>query len=163
MMQPPVIAALIAGGTAIVAPIVTFIVTKAYEHRSLEVIDPRRRRVTGEWAGTAHQAMGPDGTPFDADIMFTLHAQKKLLTGEGRYHARYAGSDIDLHFRLTGGFIQRDFVRMDYDTMREGEIQFGSVLCELSADCAHLTGRFQGYGVMTQSLVYGTLDLHKVQ
>jgi len=85
---PVVVAALIAGGVAMTSPIITFIVTKAYEKRFLERMPKgRQKALTGKWSGVGYQEIGPDGQPLDAKLSLDLIANGKTVTGTGERFA----------------------------------------------------------------------------
>lgn len=158
-MEASVIPAFVSGGFAVVAPIVTFIATKAYETRFLDHISPgRRKALVGTWEGIAHQELGPDGKPVDLKATFTFTTSRKLVIGEGTYRLP---DDSQARFRFSGGFLHDRFLRFNYTSAEDGVIQFGSVILELSSDAKEFRGRFQGFGVRSQRMVYGDVVLRK--
>ena len=158
-MEAPVIAALVSGGFAIVAPIVTFIGTKAYETRFLDHISPgRRKALVGTWEGVAQQEFGPDGKPVNLKATMTFTTSRKLVIGEGTYRLP---DDSQARFRFSGGFLHDRFLRFNYTSAEAGVIQFGSIILELSPDAKEFRGRFQGFGVQTKRMVYGDVVLRK--
>ena len=162
-METPIIVALIAGGFAVVAPIVTFVITRSYENRFLQPISSRRAgALVGTWEGDAHQEFGADGQPFDAKVTFKFTVTGKKIQGQGIYRMRDGAQDIITTFIFSGGFLHERFIRFDYNPEAADTVQFGSIILELSNDAKSLKGRYLGYGVRTNGLVYGTVDLKKV-
>jgi hypothetical protein len=162
-MEAPVIAAWITGGFTIVAPIITFIATKAYQNRFLLTISPdRRRAIEGTWKGIAKQAYGPTPEPFEAQVTLDLSTGRTRIKGTGHFVTRFGTDDFDWEFRLTGGFLHDRFLRFNYNTVSRNVVQFGSIILQLHANSKRLTGLYQGYGVISENLVHGTLELRKV-
>jgi hypothetical protein len=162
-MQTPIIVALIAGGFAIIAPIVTFIVTRSYENRFLQPVSSNRvAALVGSWEGTTHQECGPGGKPDDAKVSFKLALAGKKLRGQGIFRTCVGAEEVVITFHLSGGFLHDRFLRFDYNPEASETVQFGSIIVELSNDAKKLTGRYMGYGAFTNALVYGTVCVTKM-
>src|SRR4051812_20744640 len=51
--------------------------------------------------------------------------------------------------------------RKALDGKWQGTLQFGSMMLELTPDGQELKGRFVAYGVLSQRLIYGSIELTK--
>ena len=159
---PVVVAALIAGGVAMTSPIITFIVTKAYEKRFLERMPKgRQKALTGKWSGVGYQEIGPDGQPLDAKLSLDLIANGKTVTGTGDYTFRLRGTDYHIRIVLDGGFFHDRFLKLDYKNADNTAVQFGAIITELSSEGRTLRGYYVGYGAISERPVCGTLEVQK--
>ncbi len=161
-MDTTIIAALIGGAFALLAPIITVALSKAHERRAFEKIsEDRRAALAGKWTGIAHQEVGPKGKPLDIAITLELGADKKIVTGTLHFRAKIGGSEFHRTFHLTGGFIHQRFLMIRYSNTESTVVEFGNMTFELSADSKTLRGRYLGYGALSERLVYGELSLCK--
>lgn len=90
-------------------------------------------------------------------------ATKKNVTGTGDYFFKYDNKDQKAKFKYSGGFLHDRFLLFEYINIDPSVIQLGSMLFELSNDGKTLEGRFQGYGVKTKGIVWGTVTLEKIE
>jgi hypothetical protein len=161
-METTLIKEIIAGAVAIVAPVVTFIATRAYENRFLQPISSERARaLIGTWAGDVLQDHGPDGAPLPGKANFKFSIVGKKIQGYRIYRASYGGEEFTSTFVSSGGFLHDRFIRFNYNSEVSGVVQFGSIILEMSNDTKSLEGRFLGFGVVTNGLVFGTLRMKK--
>jgi hypothetical protein len=86
---------------------------------------------------------------------FDLQYENKMLRGTGWFISSTGRKE----FLVNGEFYDENYVRLTYDSRREGVKQYGVALLRLSADCTRLTGQFVGYGVNTEEIISGYLQL----
>ena len=161
-MYAPIVAAVITGVCAIVGPIITFLVTRAYTGPGGDTLDKARQKaLNGKWQGTFHQEVGPDGKPVSGDYSLQLTASSRVVRGEGSTHLQLGGKNLEAKFRIVGGLLYTRVFRFAYDNVDETAIHLGSMMLELSDDGRSLRGRFIAYGMVSQRLVYGTIEFKK--
>ena len=160
-MDPKIVAAIISGAFAVVAPILTLILKQYFDNRSkLPIPSGRREAITGRWQGMAHQEQGPQG-PFDFPLTVELTAGRKILSGVLTIRYEIDGRQEQAQFNVSGGFFHGSFLQLNYTPRDRATIQFGSVTALLDAAGKRLEGRFSGYGKITQTVVSGTVTLQK--
>lgn len=158
IMAPEVIAAIITGAVALIAPIATYFATIAYERRSIQKISGRRKSIVGNWRGNIKQSL--KGAPVTIDIEMGFTAGNKIIEGNCRFLSPLDNRTTNLKF--TGGFYHERFIKFDYKNEDEGVIQFGSSIIDLSADGRTMTGSYVGYGAGTNEIVTGNVILNRV-
>lgn len=156
-------AAIIAGIFAIIAPILTYIFTKFYDNRDLLVISQNRKAaLNGAWHGKIFQAEGIRGQPVQYPFNIDLSVNKKEVHGIGKVNFPISKTETHVfNVSLLGGFLHDRFLKLDYKNTNPAEMQFGSLILNLSSDGKKLSGRFLGYGAKTEKLVFGELTLEK--
>jgi hypothetical protein len=130
--------------------------------RPLPYLSNRVMALDGAWKGEAHQAFGPDGKPFTAEVLLQFDAKSPNISAKGIFRFSDNGRLVDQKFDCAGGFLLDRFLRFEYDTSEKGAIQFGSIILELEPNATELRGRYQGYGVRTKDIVHGSLLVRKV-
>jgi hypothetical protein len=161
-MDSQVATAVIGGVFGVVTPIATYIGTHAYKNRSLlRLPEGRRKALDGSWRGTLHQEVGPDGKPIDAEYALQLSASRRVVRGEAHSRFWVKKQHHEARFVLEGGLLYERFFRFTYDSADRKALHFGVMMLELGADGRSLRGRFVAYGMLSQRLVYGSIDLEK--
>lgn len=156
-MEPVIVAAIISGSVAILAPIITYVVTRMYDNRELRQIKGRQKAISGTWHGTIAQEI--DGNLANINLSITFTAGKKIVEGIAEFISPMTGLPVKLNF--TGGFHNDYFIKFDYTNPDETVIQFGSCIVRLSDDGKTLKGKYVGYGANTNQIVNGIVDLKK--
>ena len=157
-MQSDVVAAIITASVALVAPVLTLVFKQAYDRRTLGNIKGRRKAVIGTWKGTISQEINHKLTDFNLEIIFT--AGKKIVQGDAAFISPTNNELTKLKF--IGGFYHDKFIKFEYKNPDELIIQFGSSILDLSADGRSLTGKFIGYGSVTNMIINGEVTLKRV-
>jgi len=157
-MQPEVVAAIITGGVAVLAPIITLVFKQIYDRRSLGNIKGRRKAVIGTWSGSIVQEIDSNVVSFNLEITFS--AGKKIVQGDASFISPTNNQLTKLKF--IGGFLHERFIKFEYKNPDESIIQFGSSILDLSSDGKTLNGKFIGYGSATNRIVNGEVMLKRV-
>lgn len=156
----PVQAAIITGSCAVGSALLTVVFTRLWEQRDFQIISqPRRKTLSGAWAGTYDQEVGPEG-PFRGDITLLLVTKRKIVTGECTIKAPLRPSPFTSSFAVNGGYYHDRFLSLEYRNPHAATVHFGSLLLELTAR-GTLRGRYLGFGAVTEKLVYGTIELSR--
>jgi hypothetical protein len=162
-MNPIITGALITGSSTILAALLTFLLTRVYDSRSLKILSKERRNtLNGLWQGKVTQEMGSRGF-VDYPVTFEIKAQRKSVISKSTIIYHDDPYNQAVIFEMQGGFLHNRFLKLDYNSSsNRGAVHFGTTIHELSADGKQLNGRFVGFGLETQSLVAGTINLRKV-
>ncbi len=162
-MEVPIVAAIIGGVCTIVSPFMTLLIRQHLENRSkLPISSVRRRAIDGCWKGIAQQYQGPDEDPIIFAVTMTLSAGPKRISGTLIIDIDYQGKTEKILCNVSGGFFYERFLKLSYTPSDEMTIQFGSVVLQLDAGGQSLQGKYSGYGKLTNSTVFGTLELKKI-
>lgn len=154
-MDAQIVAAIIAGGVAIVSPFLTYAITRAKDHKILGRVKGQRKAVIGLWKGQIGQPFNSE--VIASDIEITFKAASKLVEGDAQL--MYARDHSLMHLKFNGGFFYERFIRFDYHNQDDVVLQFGGAILELSADGKTMTGKFCGYGSKTGAIVSGDVQL----
>lgn len=155
-MSPQLVAGLVTGGCALVVPVITFVLTKAYEGRFFEpMARSRREALAGKWRGRLDQA------PISGDLEVELDVASKRVHGKAHLTLDFEGKERFITLSLTGGFLHDQFLKLDYKNTNPGTIQFGSIILELAAEPRTMEGEYAGYGSLNRRIVSGKIMLTK--
>jgi hypothetical protein len=160
-MSPTIVAAIIAGSVAIIAPIITLLIKEWIEQKPFSKISGRQKALIGMWRGSLKQAIVREGTPAEMEITIKFIAKgKKILGSTTLTPPGFAQRELG----FIGGFLHEQFVKLDYSNPDPTIMQFGCYVARLDVteDQKVLDGRFVGYGPDTKEVVYGTALLKKV-
>jgi hypothetical protein len=159
-MSPTIVAAIIAGVVAIVAPIITLVAKEILEQKPFSPVTGRRKALVGKWHGILKEAKGPGGKPLEVDLTFEFTKHRKRILGRTTFTLPgRATRTLD----FTGGFLHEQFLKLDYNNPDPTVMQFGCYVAKLitTDDQKVLDGRFVGYGPDTGDIVHGTAVLNK--
>lgn len=155
-MDSEIIAASILGTATVVAAVLPLL----RENLKWAPISAKRRKlVCGSWRGVTHQAVGPDGSPMDVEIITEISTSWRRL----KTHTRIRGGGIELKSTARGGFVWGDYLVATYKNINPNLVNFGTVLLRLHADGRHLSGRMIGYGTKSERIIHGEMELEKVE
>lgn len=149
---------------AVVSGMVGATFRKLWDERDLLVIEAgRKEALTGAWNGHFEQNLGPGGeTPLHGSILLELvRPTRKLVKGNATFTAVIDGKHLPATIHFEGGFRNDRFAALNYVNMDKATVHFGHFLLELSPDGRKLTGKFLGYGFISETLVEGTVELTK--
>lgn len=156
-----VIAAWIAGGFAIVAPIIVYFAKRSADTLFYERIpNDRRTAIKGRWSGTMRQNFRGQPVTYPGDLKLEVH--RRTLRGQLHVVLRTAGETFEPTFNLTGGFLHDRFARLEYASEAKGSVHFGSMILELSPTGTELKGNFVAFGAYSQEIVSGVIQLTKI-
>lgn len=161
-MNPTIIASIIAAASTVLTPLITFFVIRAYDNKSLSIISKdRKKTLIGMWSGLAVQDMDTRGE-IEYPLTVKISASSKIVEAKTRimYHDDIHNPVVE--FIVKGGFSYERFLKLDYYSENRGAVHFGSMVLELSADAKELNGKFVGYGLRSQYIVTGKIQLRKV-
>jgi hypothetical protein len=156
-MQSEVTAALITGIIAIISPLTTYFLTRAYDRRELGKIEGRRKAIIGAWKGDITQTFLGETSQITIEMAFT--AGKKII--EGHANLIHPVTSELTRLKFTGGFYHDRFIKFDYKNENETIMQFGSAVVDLSSDGKTLNGKYVGYGSKTNQIVSGDVCLKR--
>ena len=157
-MNPTIIAAIIAGAVAIVAPLIALFAKDYLAQKPLGRVIGRRKALVGKWKGSLKEEAGIGGSPLEIEVTVEFTKQGKRILGSAMLTR--PGS-APRHLAFIGGFFHDQFVKLEYTNPDPTIIQFGSYVAKLAADPRILEGRFVGYGPATDAIVHGTATLEK--
>lgn len=161
-METPIVVAIIASATALVAPVVTFIVTRAYEGKFLQPLSASRiAAVQGKWVGEALQTGANSSASIPASVIANIHVKNKKLLGKVSFRIKHENIENEGEFDISGGFLYERFLRLEYNPQGNSGIRFGSIVMELTENDERLAGRYVGYGAYSNEIVTGSLSLAK--
>lgn len=133
---------------------------------SLKVHDWRRTKLVGRWEGAFHEPDYPGGAlSFEAEMDF--ESVKGPLLGRARLRTRLRGGhrggprSVDMSFDLIGAFRHSNFLKLEYQSRDAGVVQFGTMILTLNAEGSQLSGKFVGYGSVSEAIVSGVGVLTK--
>lgn len=167
-MDQTLLVTLISGMATIVAAVVGAVVAHVLDQRlhypRLGV--ERRAALEGKWTGLIHQRRG---IARDITTAWQLKTKTRRIQGKATIQAKSIrdGSTFTMCLTINGGLLHDRFLKAEYTgsyegSRRDGVIQFGYIILELSMDGRALTGRFLGLGPITEELIEGTIGLKKV-
>ena len=160
-LDPTVVAAIIGGAAAIIAPLLAVIVTKVINEGKFNGIsEERRKTLAGTWRGEMKQ-LRPDGA-LVAEVSITLAATRHIVSGSGQIQYSSNGQNKFVAFEMKGGFQHDRFLELTYKNSRESARQFGSIMLELDYEGQSFTGKFVGFGAETKRIVAGEVELKKI-
>lgn len=127
-------------------------------------VSERQRAMQGTWKGEARQEIGPGGLAFDAEAFATFTLTNNSLSGslEYRFTNPLNHKPVVLNFSVSGSFLFERFVRLEYANIHKQYVQFGSIIFELEPNAQKIHGRFLGYGAESKNMVYGSMQLSKI-
>ncbi len=161
-MEAPIIAAIIASVTAIVAPVVTFVATKYIESlRFKRLAGNRRHAITGKWRGIVSEDKGAKTKPIDLEISFELRASARTITGTCEIAFVWEGSPQRAQFDVTGGFRHDRFLELSFTSQGHELVAFGSILIELDLLGQRMSGKCVGFSPRRAEIIKGTVDVTK--
>jgi hypothetical protein len=167
-MDTSIKVAIISGLFALLAPIITYVVTKELEDRYFEQMPyERQNALSGRWEGMMYQEVGFDGerleVPMEIPIDIEATVSGRRLEGVSKVKFPLPNGETDTSLvNFTGGFLHDRFIKIDYKNSNLATIQFGSMILELNSRGNMLSGRFLGYGDFTEVLVFGKVKCQKV-
>src|SRR2546423_14769182 len=107
-MNPTIVAAIIAGAVAIVAPLITLVVKEILEQKPFSPVTGRRKALVGKWHGVLKEVNGPGGKPLEVDITFEFTKHRKRILGCATFTLPgLATRTLD----FTGGFFHEQFLK----------------------------------------------------
>lgn len=168
-MDPTILAAVIGGLCALIAPILTYVLTRFFDNRhKLPISSSYRIALNSKWSGTVCQEQGPGNKPFDFPVFARINTTGKTIAGSATIHVdasifedtESSGiEEIEISFR--GGFEHSLFLHINWIGVDSRQIQFGSTILELDALGERLSGRFVAYGGHMRQIVSGTMHLQR--
>lgn len=176
-MSAPVIASIVGGVCTILASVLTVYVKRYIDERDThQLSNARQRQVEGRWSGAFLQrpadeepaASNAASDPAsetrterlgEHDAEFDLQYENRTVRGTGWFVSSTGRKD----FLVTGHFHDENHVQLSYSSRRDGVKQYGVALLRLSADCTTLTGQFIGYGVNTEEIISGRIQLENAR
>lgn len=158
-MQTTIIVAIIGGFCTILSPILTLLFKSYLENRQFISLSANRRKaIYGLWKGKTIQNRGPQGQPIEAELTLNLMPKKRLVKGE----AEVRWQQITMRINVEGGFYNDFFIRLNYHSADEAQLNFGVLFLKLSANSKILKGKLIGYGSESEALIDGETVLNKV-
>ena len=157
-MDSTLLAGLIGGACTMGAPIVTLLIKKQLDQQDLPRVSAERRSaIAGTWTGTVHQDSEENRPEASFRITMQLTIKGKLIIGRGDF------DNENRHISVTcrGGFLEASYIKIDYRDKNPEVVRYGTAVGNLSAEANRLTGKFLGYGTITEGLVTGHFELHK--
>ena len=122
----------------------------------------RAHLFAGTWMGTYHQAEGPEGVPVDGSVQLVFEKPDRILTGIGTLaFKRSDGTVFNLNIKFHGGFLHNRFLKLEYENVDTGAVQFGTFVAELSPDGRRISGKYVGYGAQSERIVTGTATISR--
>src|SRR5258708_30229568 len=147
--NPAITVALIAGAFAIVAPIVTYFVTRTADTYLFQPIpNDRRVAIEGRWTGTIEQEFRGHHVAYPCELQLEVHGS--TLRGTLHESMKDGSETFEATFDMTGGFYHDRFTRLEYAAKSKSSIHFGSMILELSPDATTLKGNFVAFGAYSQ-------------
>jgi hypothetical protein len=154
--------ALITGAFAIVAPIITYLVTRTGETYLFEPVShDRRAAIEGNWSGTVQQEFRGHEVTYPCELQLKVHG--KTLQGLLHLNLKDAGQTFETWFDMSGGFIHDRFARLEYASTAKGSVWFGAMILELSPAATELKGNFVAFGAHSQRIVSGPIQFVKAR
>ena len=130
--------------------------------------DERKAKLVGRWRGTFAQPEYPGGAlNVSTVIEFTFRDDR--IVGHARVAAhltemhRGGPREVNIDLDLVGEFRDANFLKIEYRSRDKGVNQFGSMILALNAEGIGLSGRFVGYGAISESVISGIVTLAKHQ
>jgi hypothetical protein len=119
-----------------------------------------------QWEGFIDQ---PDyqGGPITSKCAITLTANGKRVIGDGTITVELTSSHrggpraVQMALRFTGAFFHADFIVVEYRPSDGASLQFGTMLLHPNAEATELTGRFVGFGSISESIISGAISLRR--
>ena len=164
IMEPPVIAALVALFGVILVPFINHhLVLKREGGGGYSPLSTARREaLVGQWSGKAIQPQD-DGTEINSTIKLEISTTSRKIKGIGeiRHKPPKSKQEIVEEFTLSGGFFADRFARLIFDDRDPARIQPGSMMLILTDDPKLMEGLYIGYGSETKALGMGRIELSK--
>lgn len=157
-MDKSIIAALISGLFAISSPLITFVFVRKYDQRELrEIKKSESSAITGVWQGRLEQTLYDKSISMDVHFIFS--SGKKVVDGVIKLKNPVDNSPIELSF--TGGFYHGRFIKLDYTNSDTRIRQFGAMVMSLNDNADELTGKYTGYGSLSNKIINGEIILKR--
>jgi hypothetical protein len=165
-MDPTITASVIGGACTVVAPVVTYMITRRIDNiNKLRISRDRRAALNAEWRGRVYQDRGPDGEPLEFLVNATFKTTTKTITGSSVIRVPRPDNEEIEEVKLTfeGGFLYDRWLRLNYVASDRRQVQFGSTVLLLDSQAKTLKGHFVGYGAITDAIVTGSMKLERVK
>lgn len=150
-MEITTINALITGGCSIAAAAlggtIGFFIKNAAVRSGLRSV-PRRDKLRGDWKGVAKQT-----SYSDYSMVMHLEPARKSVSGHGTFG--------DRPVKLSGGYYDDRYLKIDYKPQDPAVVAYGSLILELSPTADALDGKFVAYGPESKAIVIGEFSLRK--
>jgi len=161
-MNATVISSIITGACTIGASVATYVLTRSSEYRHNALLPKDRRHAReGLWTGQIEKHLPKPGTPDVYRLSVSLQISGKRVLGDATSSVQIEGKPVEQPFKLSGGFLDNKYLKMDYLSRMSGILEFGSFIAELDSEGRVLHGRFIGYGRRTSGLISGVIRLEK--
>ncbi len=121
---------------------------------SLEITEHWREALSGKWVGSIVQEI--EGEKVSMPLTMTFKISGKVVKGKCKFTS-FKKEEIELSF--SGRFFREQFIRFEYQNVKEKVLQFGGAVLKLSADGSTLSGRYVGYGKDLDSIVSGSVSM----
>lgn len=163
-MDPVVLAAIIGAVGTIAAAVITWFLTRLLDGRPRSPVigSERRRALEGTWSGVLHQRQGPIRTiQLSA---WTMKTTRRSIRGQTTIQLPHEGKTLSIPMDITGSLLNDRFFKVEYRSQyqgKEGFIQFGYGLLELSMNGHILKGAFVGIGPVSGRIIDGTVEIKK--
>lgn len=126
----------------------------------------RQMAMLRRWEGVIDQ---PDyqGGPISSKAVITLTSDGKRVIGDGIIDVdltsthRGGPRTVQMALRFAGSFFHADFIVMEYRPSDGTSLQFGTMLLHLNAEATELSGRFVGFGSISESIISGAISLRR--
>ncbi|MFG6102044.1 hypothetical protein U2F10_07310 [Leptothoe sp. EHU-05/26/07-4] len=157
-MDPVILAALIGGISTILSPILVIFAKTWIDERPFQSIPIRRiRAIQGTWRGVAKFNEEEHGR--EIKLEGTVKTIRRKCLG---YFRTENETGVIGHFHLEGIPLDYRYFKFDYRDKDQRIIRHGSMILMLSSDARQLNGRFIGYSVAIEDLIFGTVTLDRV-
>jgi hypothetical protein len=156
------LSAIITGSCSIVAGVGGALVGQWNNIRWLGIPSDRQKVLSGKWRGKLIEEATPNQPALEMTLECDITVSRRKVTGTCQATTLLGTDILQDTYKLTGGFIYHNFIKFDYISVKQGEVQFGSAILEHLPAGTVLEGRSLGYGASAKSLVLGTIMLTKV-
>ena len=155
-MDATVFSAIIVGGAGVISTLIPIVVENK---RFAAVSAMRRKQVAGAWRGVTKQAEGPAGEPIEVQ----LYVEFKISWRRIRAEARVVGGGTELHIQSRGGFINDEYMVLNYRSRDPAIVNFGTGLLRLHANGKRMSGLVVGYGSEREGMIHGQVEYEKIE
>ena len=126
----------------------------------------RQTGMLRRWEGVIDQ---PDyeGGPITSQCEITLQPDGRRLTGDGIVIVELTNAHrggpraVRVALRFAGEFFHADFIVLEYRAADGASLQFGTMLLRPNAEASEMTGRFVGFGSISERIISGAILLRR--
>lgn len=157
-MDPVILAALIGSISTILSPILIIFIKTWIDERPLQAIPIKRiKAAEGTWKGVA-QFNEKENTR-EVKLECTVKTVRRKCLGQLRMEDSTGPIS---QFRVEGIPLDYRYFKVDYKDEDQRILRHGSMILRLSSDANQLNGRFIGYSIIIEDLIFGTITLKRV-